>query len=75
MKGILGYGAYFARAIECSLIAHAMDEWVMQLEWVNLFVYRTKYPLSSGMGLTEAPRGALGHWHQINTQELVFTMP
>ena len=59
-------GRHFARAIECSLIAHAMDEWVMQLELGKPVCVPHEVPAQAqGMGLTEAPRGALGHWHQI----------
>ncbi len=59
-------GRHFARAVECSMIAHAMDEWVMKLDVGQPVCNPHKIPGSAqGMGLTEAPRGALGHWHKI----------
>lgn len=62
-------GRHFARAIECSLVAHAMDEWVLQLEPGKPVATPYEIPGEAyGMGLTEAPRGALGHWHHIKHQ-------
>ena len=59
-------GRHFARAVECSMIAHALDEWVMKLEAGQPVCTPHKIPSSAqGMGLTEAARGALGHWHKI----------
>lgn len=59
-------GRHFARAVECSMVAHAMDEWVLQLEPGKPVCTPHKVPASAqGMGLTEAARGALGHWHKI----------
>lgn len=62
-------GRHFARAIECSLVAHAMDEWVMQLELGKPVCVPHEIPSEAqGMGLTEAARGALGHWHKVEHQ-------
>ena len=59
-------GRHFARAVECSMIAHAMDEWVMKLQPGQPVCTPHKVPTSAqGMGLTEAARGALGHWNKI----------
>jgi len=59
-------GRHFARAVECSLVAHAMDEWVMQLEPGKPVCTPHEVPnQAQGVGLTEAARGALGHWHKI----------
>ncbi|MDH7478500.1 MAG: nickel-dependent hydrogenase large subunit [Syntrophomonadaceae bacterium] len=59
-------GRHFARAVECSLIAHAMDEWAQQLKPGEPTCTPHVVPeKSQGMGLTEAPRGALGHWIRI----------
>jgi len=56
-------GRHAARAIECKLVAEKLKEWVLQL--VPGEPTCTDYPLdisARGMGLHEAPRGALGHW-------------
>jgi len=62
-------GRHFARAVECSMVAHAMDEWVGQLVPGAPVTTPHEIPASAqGMGLTEAPRGALGHWNKIEHQ-------
>lgn len=56
-------GRHAARAIECKIVAEKLKEWVLQL--VPGAPTFTEFPLevtSRGMGLHEAPRGALGHW-------------
>lgn len=59
-------GRHFARAVECSLIAHAMEEWLMQLQPGAPVCTPHQVPeKAQGMGLTEAARGALGHWIKI----------
>ena len=62
-------GRHFARAVECSMVAKALDEWVGQLEPGQAVTTPHEIPASAqGMGLTEAPRGALGHWNKIEHQ-------
>ena len=56
-------GRHAARAIECKLVAEQLKSWVLQLQPGQPGCQ--DYPLnvtSRGMGLHEAPRGALGHW-------------
>jgi hydrogenase large subunit len=56
-------GRHAARAIECKLIADQLKAWVLQLQPGQPSF--TDFPLevtNRGMGLHEAPRGALGHW-------------
>ena len=56
-------GRHAARAIECRLVAAQCKEWVLQLQPGAPGC--ADFPLevtSRGMGLHEAPRGALGHW-------------
>jgi hydrogenase large subunit len=69
LGGISVMDRHLARAYEAKLVAAAMDGWLTQLEQ-NLSgpVYSTyTNPTSgNGVGLTEAPRGALGHWVSIN---------
>ena len=52
-----------ARALETGKIADAMAGWVADLE-VGAPTYQDKATpqTATGVGLTEAPRGALGHW-------------
>lgn len=59
-------GRHFARAVETAEIASAMKEWVMQLKQGEPVCTPHKVPNEAqGMGLCEAARGALGHWHKI----------
>ncbi len=68
-KAFSTLGRHFARAVECSMVAHAMDEWVGQLVPGQPVTTPHEIPASAqGMGLTEAPRGALGHWNKIEHQ-------
>lgn len=62
-------GRHLARAIETSMVAHAMGEWVVQLQPGQPVTTPHEIPASAqGVGLTEAPRGALGHWNKIEHQ-------
>ena len=55
-----------ARALETKLVADAMDGWLTELVPGEDVYTPSKTPRNSeGIGLTEAPRGALGHWIQI----------
>jgi hydrogenase large subunit len=59
-------GRHAARALECKYVADSMADWLLQLN-PDEPVY-TEYELpeeASGMGLVCGPRGALGHWVQI----------
>lgn len=59
-------GRNIARALDAKIVADNMAEWVTQLR-IDEPVCAT-YPLpeeGEGMGITEAPRGALGHWIKI----------
>jgi hydrogenase large subunit len=62
-------GRHFARAVETSAVAHAMNEWILQVEPGKPVCTPHEIPASAqGMGLCEAARGALGHWHKIDHQ-------
>jgi len=55
-----------ARALETQVIADAMDGWLDELEPGQPGYQPSAVPLqASGVGLTEAPRGALGHWMDV----------
>ena len=58
-----------ARALETRKIAAAMSNWIGQVspgpsQGANAYTDITLAASGSGIGLTEAPRGALGHWLQ-----------
>jgi len=60
-------GRHAARALECSLLAARTEEWIDTL----VPGAATQNPIAkasnaSGVGLTEAARGALGHWMTIS---------
>ena len=69
-------GRIAARALETKLVADAMVDWTMKLaENINagkkdLFQQYEIPDSSSGIGLWEAPRGALGHWNVIEGKVL-----
>jgi [NiFe] hydrogenase large subunit len=69
MFSVLGRVA--ARALETQIIAHAMESWLDELT-IGGSAYRpTATPTSgTGMGLNEAPRGALGHWINIQNGKI-----
>ena len=59
-------GRHAARALEAKLVADAMAEWVLELKPGEPCCAQCDLPeQGTGMGLTEAPRGSLGHWIEI----------
>ena len=64
-------GRHAARAEECKLVADAMDKWIMELKPGAPSYVKVDIPKEAeGFGLTEAPRGALGHWISIKDQKV-----
>ncbi len=64
-------GRHAARALETKVVADKCAEWVMQLDPTK--PVHTKFEMpdqSTGMGLTGAPRGALGHWITIKNKKI-----
>jgi hydrogenase large subunit len=56
-----------ARALETQKVAYAMQDWLSQIVVGNPYFVTPNIPAqATGMGLTEAPRGALGHWETIS---------
>jgi hydrogenase large subunit len=57
-------GRHAARALEAKLVADAMDGWLDELDLGQTSYEKVSIPrkVQVGIGLTEAPRGALGHW-------------
>ena len=60
-------GRHAARALEAKRVADAMAEWVLKLEVGQPVCAPYQVPEEAeGMGITEAPRGAVGHWMSIS---------
>jgi [NiFe] hydrogenase large subunit len=59
-------GRIAARALETQVIAGAMGNWLNQLQpGGSVYQSWSMTASASGYGLNEAPRGAVGHWLQI----------
>ncbi|MGB9757674.1 MAG: nickel-dependent hydrogenase large subunit [Candidatus Bipolaricaulaceae bacterium] len=59
-------GRHISRAIEALFLAKEMEKWLSQLDWTRPVAAPLAVPKEGeGQGLTEAPRGALGHWLRI----------
>jgi len=57
--------------LEAKLVADAMDGWLDELVVDEPVYAESDIPVSaSGIGLTEAPRGALGHWINIQNSKI-----
>lgn len=70
-NGISVLDRHRARALESKKIADAMDAWLYELIPGNpVYEYSAIPNYSTGIGLTEAPRGALGHWIEIDQQKI-----
>lgn len=60
-----------ARALEAKKVAAAMNNWLDELmPGEPVFKYTKTAEDASGIGLTEAPRGALGHWIDIKSSKI-----
>ena len=59
-------GRHAARALESKMVADLMSQWILELKPDEPTCAVYELPASgTGMGLTEAPRGSLGHWINI----------
>ncbi|NLK52122.1 MAG: nickel-dependent hydrogenase large subunit [Syntrophomonadaceae bacterium] len=59
-------GRHFARAVECLELTKIMEQWLLQLQPGKPVCVPHIIPKEAdGIGLTEGPRGALGHWIKI----------
>jgi Ni,Fe-hydrogenase I large subunit len=64
-------GRHAARAIDCKIVADRCAEWVMQLDPAKPVHSKFDIPeTGNGMGLTDGPRGALGHWITISDKKI-----
>jgi hydrogenase large subunit len=66
-QGISVIDRLAARAQETLIVAQAMDGWLNELQVGQpAYAYQATPASVVGIGLTEAPRGALGHWIEID---------
>lgn len=64
-------GRHAARAIEAKIVADEMAKWVLQLKPGEPVHAHFEIPKESeGMGISEAPRGSLGHWISIKDYKI-----
>lgn len=64
-------GRHAARALETKVVADRCAEYVMMLKPGEPVHTRFEIPdQATGMGLTDAPRGALGHWMTIKDKRI-----
>ncbi len=64
-------GRHAARALETKMVADAMVDWLTALKPDEPTITESEIPdEDEGTGLTEAPRGALGHWITIKDKKI-----
>jgi hydrogenase large subunit len=64
-------GRHAARALEAKLVADSMVDWLQQLKPAEPTIIESQIPeQGTGAGLTEAPRGSVGHWMTINNAKI-----
>ena len=64
-------GRHLARALSAKLIADSLDKWVLELKPGEPAYVEYAIPdEGTGMGLTEAARGALGHWVEVKDKKI-----
>jgi len=70
-KGVSVMDRHIARALETQKIADALESWLAQLKPDGPVCSDYSAPASAqGAGLTEAARGALGHWINIKNSKI-----
>ena len=71
VRGISVLNRTAARAFETQKVANAMDGWLGDLVVCDpVYAYRESPESATGVGLTEAPRGALGHRIETRTPKI-----
>jgi hydrogenase large subunit len=64
-------GRHAARALEAKLVADAMVDWLQALKPAEPVIIESPIPeTGEGAGLTEAPRGAVGHWTTVKDKKI-----
>ncbi|UFS71885.1 nickel-dependent hydrogenase large subunit [Geomonas sp. RF6] len=67
-SGVSVMDRHQARAREALKVATAMQDWLAQIAVGGAVINNLTVPVSkTGVGLTEAPRGGLGHWLNISS--------
>jgi len=70
-RGVSVLARHIARADETVLLAQAIPTWLNQLAPGQPTIVNAPVPATGeGVGLTEAPRGALGHWTMVGGSKL-----
>lgn len=69
-SGVSVIHRHHARALEALKVAQAMRGWVQELSGTTSCVQWNEPYSGTGYGLTEAPRGALGHWVGLGNRRL-----
>jgi Ni,Fe-hydrogenase I large subunit len=71
-KGASLLDRHASRALEAKKIAEAMEKWVLELKPGEPVFTPFQIPASgTGVGMTEAARGALGHWIRIEDKKII----
>ena len=64
-------GRHAARAVEAKIVGDAMVDWLTSLKPDEPAIIESHIPdAGEGAGLTEAPRGAVGHWMTIKDKKI-----
>ena len=64
-------GRHAARAVEAKLVGDSMVDWLTALKPAEPTIVESDIPEESeGAGLTEAPRGAVGHWITVKDKKI-----
>jgi hydrogenase large subunit len=64
-------GRHAARAVEAKIVGDAMVDWLLQLKPAEPTIVESEIPeQGEGAGLSEAPRGAVGHWITVKDKKI-----
>lgn len=64
-------GRHIARALDCKIVTENMAKWLLELKPGEPTCIEYRNPEEAeGIGLWEAPRGALGHWLSIKNSKI-----
>ncbi len=64
-------GRHAARALEAKLVGDSMVDWLTALKPSEPTIVESQIPQQGeGAGLTEAPRGAVGHWMTVKDKKI-----
>lgn len=65
-------GRHLARALECKIIADRAAQWIDMLQPLQTPNTRFAIPTTTvrGVGLNEAPRGAIAHWIEVTNKKI-----